>query len=264
MAPLRGFSNNQFYSPELSERQSLNGRSFGKSPINQSPTVILSKINAAIVEYKQWLNSTKHHPFVHQWESVQHFQDHWDLNAIDPAGMFEGSFHNSETRRLWQTENWQPKRMMTEFWRFDPLTVRLMFDDLFNETREVEGRISRFLFGCDMLLRDYRKSKSTKIDNNHDHGDFQMIALYLSFRYPESYAPYDFSTFQKAMTRFEARDIPQSNDLARYFKVLRTLRSFLEKDGAVVPAMQKHLHPRRHFQGNTLLLAEDFCRFAAG
>ena len=91
-----------------------------------------------------------------------------------------------------------------------------------------------------------------------------MIALYLAFRYPESYAPYDFSIFQKALARLGARDVPQGNDLARYFKVLRTLMTFLEKDGAVVSAMQRHLHPRRHFQGKTMLLVEDFCRFTAG
>ncbi|MFM9946425.1 MAG: hypothetical protein ACKV1O_00650 [Saprospiraceae bacterium] len=226
--------------------------------------MVLSKINTAIAEYKKWLKTTKNHPFVYKWESVQHFQNHWDLETADPVAMFEGAFYNSETRRLWQAENWQPKRIMIEFWRFDPLTVRLMFDDLFNETKAVEGRVSRFIFGCDTLLRDYRKAKSTSIENNHDHGDFQMIALYLTFRYPESYAPYDLSIFQKTMTRFEARDIPQSNDLARYFKVLRTLMTFLEKDTEVNFLLQKHLHPKKHFQGKSLLLAEDFCRFAAG
>ena len=53
--------------------------------------------------------------------------------------------------------------MMETFWRFDPLTVRLMFDDLFNETREVEGRIGRFLFGCDELLRDYKRANPTSM-----------------------------------------------------------------------------------------------------
>lgn len=225
--------------------------------------MVLSKINTAIEGYKQWLSNTRHHPFVNKWESVQHFQQHWNLDVTDPAAMFEGAFFNSESRRLWQTEQWQPKRMMTLFWRFDPLTVRMMFDDLYNETREVDGRISRFLFGCDSLLRDYKKAHPTSIENNHYHDDFQMIALYLAFRYPEAYAPYSFATFQKAMIRFGAKDIPQANDLARYFKVLRTLMTFLEKDGAVVTAMQKHLHPKKHYQGKTLLLAEDFCRQVA-
>jgi hypothetical protein len=49
----------------------------------------------------------------------------------------------------------------------------------------------------------------------------------------------------------------------RYFKVLRTLMSFLEKDSGVQAAMDRHLHPRKHYQGKTLLLAEDFCLFVA-
>ncbi len=223
--------------------------------------MILGRIQAAITDYKKWLTTERHHPFVHKWESLQNFQANWNLDDPDVVGMFDRSFQNTETRRLWQTENWYPKKTMLEFWRADPKTVRLMFDDLFNETREVEGRIGRFVFGCDELLRDFKRAHVATIENNHDHGDYRMIALYLAFRYPDTYAPYDFPVFQRAMTHFGARDIPQENDLPRYFKVLKTLMTFLEKDGSVVPAMQKHLHPRRHFQGKTLLLAEDFCRF---
>ena len=226
--------------------------------------MLLNKIQSAITAYKNHLKTIKHHPNAYKWESVQHFQNHWNTDTTNPAEMFDLCFQNSETRRLWQADNWQPKRMMLEFWKFDPLTVRLMFDDLFNETKEVDGRIGRFLFGCDSVLRDYKKARPTSVDNNHYHDDYQMIALYLAFRYPESYAPYDFPVFQNAMAAFGARDIPQQNDLPRYFKVLRTLMTFLEKDPEVGKLMATHLHVKRHFQGKTLLLAEDFCRFAAG
>lgn len=226
--------------------------------------MVLSKIQSAITAYKNWLNTVKQHPNVYKWESVQHFQDNWNLDTADPAAMFERCFQNSETRRLWQTENWEPKRMMHEFWKFDPMTVRLMFDDLFNETRPVEGRIGRFVFGCDTVLQDYKKAKASSVDNNHYHGDYQMIAIYLAFRYPESYAPYELAAFQRCMTQFAARDIPQQHDLPRYFKVLNTLMTFLEKDPEVEKSLRKHLHPKRHYQGKTMLLAEDFCRFVAG
>ncbi len=225
--------------------------------------MLLNKIQESIAAYKKWLDATKHHPFVHKWESLQHFQANWNPDAADPAAMFDQSFQNTETRRLWQTENWYPKKMMSEFWKMDSRMVRMMFDDLFNETREVEGRIGRFLFGCDELLRDFRREHPLSAENNHFHGDYRMMALYLAFRYPGSYAPYDFPTFQSTMTHFGARDIPQQNDLPRYFKVLRTLTNFLEKDGEVAPLMHQHLHSTRHFQGKTLLLAEDFCRFVA-
>jgi hypothetical protein len=225
--------------------------------------MLLNKIQDNIGAYKKWLQSLRFHPHVYKWESVQIFQNQWDLNDKDPVAMFDRAIHNTETRRLWQTENWYPKRIMLEFWRYEPQSTRMMFDDLFNETREVEGRIGRFVFGCDALLRDYKSDHPATVENNHYHGDYRMIALYLAFRYPEAYAPYDFPVFQKALVALGARDIPQQNDLGRYFKVLRTLMNFLEKDAEVPPLLHRQLNAKKHYMGKTLLLAEDFCGFIA-
>ena len=150
----------------------------------------------------------------------------------------------------------------------DKEQFRILFLDKRNQliADEVQtglGRTGRFLFGCDTLLRDYRQAHPLSPENDHFHGDYRMIALYLAFRYPESYAPYDFPAFQQAMAQLGARDVPQQNDLPRYFKVLKTLTTFLEKDGEAEKNIKKHLHPTRHFQGKTLLLTEDFLRFAA-
>lgn len=223
--------------------------------------MLLAKIQESIAAYKKWLQSLRHHPHVHEWESVQHFQAHWNPEAPELAAMFRSCFFNSETRRLWHTEHWYPLKMMELFWEMDPKTVKWMFDDLYNETRGVGGRIGRFVFGCDECLRDYKSAHVGSIENNHYHGDYQMIALYLAFRYPDLYGPYNFPIFQQTLTRLGARDIPTENDLERYFKVLRTLMTFLEKDGGVVPAMQRHLQAQKHYPDKTLLLAADFCRF---
>ncbi len=225
--------------------------------------MVLSKIQDSIAQYKQWLQSIRHHPQVYEWESVQHFQAHWKDQSEDPGVMFEQCFYNSENRRMWQASNWEPRKIMQVYWDKYPATVRLMFNDLFNETREVEGRIGRFLFGCDELLRDFKRDNPTSVENNHYHGDYRMIAIYLGFRYPESYAPYDFVVFQTALTHLGARDIPQENDLSRYFKVLRTLTTFIDKDPQVQTAMKRHLHPTRHFQSKTMLLTADLLRFIA-
>lgn len=223
--------------------------------------MLLAKIQSSIIAYNNWLHKQRHHPRAFWWETVQHFQAEWNPEAADPAAMFDRCLQNSETRRLWQAESWEPKRVMLAFWRFDPGTVRLLFEDLFNETRELEARIGRFLFGCDSLLRDYKQAHPTSVENNHYHDDYRMIALYLACRYPESYAPYDFSTFKQALVQLGARDIPERHDVVRYFKMLRTIQNFLEKDPEVLPALQRLLDPRRHFQGKTLLVAADCCAF---
>jgi len=223
--------------------------------------LLLARIQQYLGEYKQWLRQNRHHPGLFPWETVQYFQANWNTDERDPAGMYDRCLQNGETRRQWQTEQWFPKKMMLEFWRMEPGTVKLMFDDLFNETKDVEARIGRFLFGCDTLLRDYKRAHVATVENNHYHDDYRMIALYLSCRYPDQYAPYSFAPFQAAMERFGARDVPQQNDLGRYFKVMRTLNTFLEKDAEVVPLLQKQLHPKRHYQGKSLLAVADFVGF---
>ncbi len=214
-------------------------------------------------DYAHWLQSVRHHPFVYKWETLQHFQTHWQPDTDQPTAMLERAFYNSETRRLWHTENWYPLKILAAFWKEEPRTVQWMFDDLFNEVKDVEGRIGRFIFGCDTLLRDYKEAHPATVENNHYHGDYRMIALYLAFRYPEHYAPYDFFVFQKTLQKAGARELPVQNDVGRYFKVLRTLNGFLEKEPVVAKAMQRHLHPKKHFTGKALLQAEDFCCFMA-
>jgi hypothetical protein len=223
--------------------------------------MVLSKIQENIATYLNWLHSIRHHPFLYEWETVQQFQVHWNPGASGPVEMFDRCLQNSATRRLWQEGNWQPKRMMLEFWRFDPMTVRAMFDDLFNESREIESRCSRFIFGCDLLLADYKKVHFSSVDNNHYHDDYRMIALYLACRYPEQYAPYDFQVFRQTLVRLGAHVIPEQNDIGRYFKVMRTLMNFLDKDPRVAVAMEKHLVAQRHYRERALLVASDFCRF---
>ncbi|MEI6409888.1 MAG: hypothetical protein WCR52_10925 [Bacteroidota bacterium] len=223
--------------------------------------MLLAKIQSSISAYKNWLQSVRQHPNLYKWESLQIFQERWNIEDRDPVTMYDSCFQNSENRNLWQSGNWQPKRMMIEFLRADPMTVRLMFEDLYNESKTAEGRCGRFIFGCDELLRDFKRAHVGTVENNHYHDDFKMIALYLAFRYPENYAPYDFPTFQKTLEILGARDIPQQNDIERFFKVTRTLKTFIDKDPEIEPLLQNKLTPHKHYRGKTLLLVDDFCTF---
>ena len=226
--------------------------------------MVVAKIQEQIIAYKQWLASLREHPNTWWLESVQFFQDNWNPDTPDPVAMLDACFQNTFTRRLWQADNWRPKEIILLFYRDQPLMVKAMFDDLFNETKEVEMRVSRFLFGMDTLLSEHKSNYPTTVENNHYHDDYRMVALYLAFRYPDTYAaPYDFPVFCKALERLGARDLPLVHDLPRFFKVHRTLMTFLDKDPEVTRLFQKHLHPRKHFQGRNLMLAADFTRFVA-
>jgi hypothetical protein len=227
--------------------------------------MVVAHIQNHLAAYKKWLQDTRHHPHTHWWETAQHWQLQWQPEAADGADMFDRCLQNSVTRRLWQSDTWQPKAIIQQFWRFDAGMVRAMFDDLFDETRAIEARVSRFQFGLDTLLDAWRRAHPTSIENNHYHDDYRAIALYLACRYPESYAaPYDLPRFGVALERLGARDLPQADDLPRFFKAHRTLMTFIDKDPDIGQAMARHLDPRKHWTGRSMLLAADFTHFVAG
>lgn len=220
----------------------------------------VSKIMGAVKVYADWLGQQQSHPEAFWWETVQIFQRRWSDSGGDHGAVYDQSIENSVTRRPWQTEQWYPKRMMLLFWTMDPLTTKLMFDDLFDESKNIESRISHFLFGCDALLADYRNSHPKSVENNHHHGDYRMIGLYLALRYPDQYGPYEKEAFQQSMQYFQAKDPPKQDDLVRYNKMLRTVQTFMDKDPRIQKALARLLSEDRYFKGRTLLAAADLCR----
>jgi hypothetical protein len=226
--------------------------------------MVVAKIESALNDYARWLGQVRHHPRVHHWATLSHFQAHWDEQAADFAAMYGQCWFNPEHRRLWHTDHWQPKAMMQRLAEYNPLTVQLMFNDLFNETKDVEARISRFLFGLDALLADYKQDHPGSVENNHYHNDYRMIALYLGCRYPDVYAaPYHFETFVAALQQLGARQLPEVNDIGRFFKMHRTLMTFLDKNESVRANFERHLQSRQHYMGKTVWLAADFTAFVA-
>lgn len=219
----------------------------------------LQKLNDAIGQYADFLRKNpKYDPYM-PWESQRIFQENWDIEALDFRTMYDRSLENSRSRRLWKRENYEPKEMMLRFIELNREFVRQVFQDLFNEGKDVDGRIGRFVFHCDELLAAWREAHPTSKLNAHFHDDdYQMVSLYLAFRYPTQYLLYDFEGFRRLMELLGSREVPTANDLGRYFKVMRTIFTFLKKNEEIQALHAKRLTPSLHFEGETLLVAWDF------
>ncbi|NET34145.1 MAG: hypothetical protein F6K19_19330, partial [Cyanothece sp. SIO1E1] len=160
----------------------------------------LKLIQADMAAYKEFLGTSKAEKFLHIWESQLIFQEQWDLAAPEIPQMYDRSLQNSQTKRLWKREAYEPKRMMLAFMDMQADFVGYMFKDLFNEEKSIGGRVDRFVFHCDELLQEYKQQFPRSIDNNHYHGDrYQMLSLYLAFRFPDLYTYYDGPAFWKVL-----------------------------------------------------------------
>ena len=207
----------------------------------------LQKIQKYIKLFKKYLKSRDRETDLYKWESLQYFQENWDLEADDLTQMYDQCLQNSQTVRLWKNQQYFPKQMMLLFCKNQPDYVKYAFKDLLNEDKSIDSRMDRFVFYCDELLKAYKEKYPLKIENNHYH-HYPIISLYLTFVYPMKYTLYDFTIFKTTMERLGSRNIPQLDDVERYFKIGRTLWKFLEKDKEVWRLHQRRLQSKNTFK----------------
>lgn len=213
-------------------------------------------------EYEQFLAGPAASERLHIWESQRIFQEQWDMDAADWPAMYERALQNSQTRRLWKREAYEPKRMMLELAAMQPDFVRHIFFDLFNEEKGLEGRASRFVYYCDMLMQEYHEQHPRSIENSHYHDDdYQMLSLYLAFRFPHQYTLYDAEGFRKLLEKLGSRDIPKAHDLERFAKVSQTLYKLMQKEEKLLTLHRRRLQEGLHYTGESLLLVYDFYQY---
>ncbi len=221
--------------------------------------MLLKSLQAALDEFLVFLKSPQAGERAPLWEAQQIFQLHWDLEASDLAGMYARSLESTQTRRYWSGDDFRPREVMLAFMAQQQEYVRQVFADLFREERSVEGRLGRFVFGCDELLADHQeRHPKDKLATHYHGGDYRMAFLYLAFRYPERYTLYDQGAFNRTLRRIGATDIPSGHDPERFVKVSRTLFQFLSKDEAIKKAHSLRLAEGRDYFGPSMLLVYDF------
>ena len=222
----------------------------------------LKDLQDALAAYRDHLKKGGSNEWIFLWETQRIFQENWDIEAKDLAAMFERSLESTQTRKLWNRDNFYPKRMMLKFMQQQPEFTRQIFKDLFREDKSIEGRAGRFVHYCDELLMDHRERHPSEKVLAHYHDDgYQTVFLYLALYAPESYTCYDFEAFKATLQRIGAPEIPPTHDLERFVKVSRTIFQFMLKDEELLKAHKKRLDPHRDYMGTSMLLVFDFMKY---
>ncbi len=215
----------------------------------------LQVIQEGIQRFKQVIRSDSSY-LVH-WESLKHFQEHWSIDAVDFAAMYDASLQNSLSRQLWSAHSFEPKKMMLTFAHLNEDFVRMAFKGLFDESLPLSSRIDRFMFYCDELLSHYQELNPSKRINTHHH-DYSVVFMYLAFRFPEKYGIYHFDLFQSFLTKVGAKNVPLTHDLERFPKVLQVIYTLISKDEELMDIHRSLLLKGNYFSEKTLLLSSSF------
>lgn len=193
------------------------------------------------------------------WETQYHFQKSWDIGNQDLLSMYSSSLQNTQTKRYWKREQFTPKESMELLIAFDPEFVRMMFNDLFNEEKDLSSRIDRFIYYCDDLLSRYKSETKAKI-NNHYH-NVEFVYFYLAMRYPENYAVYNHVDFKDTLQVFKAVNIPEVIDPDRFAKTSKIINKFLPED--INSIINRKLNNPLFFSDKSLLPITYFCYYCS-
>lgn len=172
-----------------------------------------------------------------KWEAVKWFQDHWDMEAEDFAGMLDASL--SKTSILLAASNNYPKQMIVDFAQAAPEEVRDMFRQLFDEKQDVIDRIVSFKEKSVTLLDRYGGGAK-----NHYQTE-NAISVYLWLRHPDKYYIYKYSEIKAAIQKLggDAHFVKghYEENLRNFYRIYDEVCAKLSQDDEMKRLLQSQL-----------------------
>lgn len=144
-----------------------------------------------------------------KWEAIENFGKKWDINAENFGQMFYDATDN--TYGLLASMNNFPRKMIYEYALQDPETVRAMFINLYDESRDIVERIVKFQADADELC--------AKLSPGMQHYQRPMaITVYLWLRYPDKYTVFKYTVCKEVSLYLESGFSPKKGNTSLNIK----------------------------------------------
>lgn len=172
----------------------------------------------------------------YKWRAVKWFQTHWDVNAADFASMLE--LATARTGNLLATQSAFPRAMIIKLAKSAPEEVRSMFNDLFDENRDLSQRVESFVKSAEKLRQEHG------LDKNH-YQNTNVVSTYLWLRYPEKYYIYKYGEYRQVSEKLgmdvDFRRTGQVSEMIKGFEMYDKLNAMLHDFPAIVSTFQQKL-----------------------
>ncbi|MBR0091587.1 MAG: AAA family ATPase [Lachnospiraceae bacterium] len=191
------------------------------------------KLRESIQEYKKIFPS-RWKEEKYKWEAVQCFQTHWDVNADNFYDMFTAA--TEKTYNLLASMNNFPRGMIQVFAESEPETVRAMFINLFDESKDVSERIVQFQSDAQDVLG--------RVLPGRQHYQRPMaITVYLWLHNPDKYEIYKYTECRATSQYLENDYIPKKgypiDNIRENSKLIDEIQAAVNEDGELIEAFNE-------------------------
>ena len=195
-------------------------------------------------------------------EAVKHFQDKWDINATDFYSMLDDAL--SKTDNLLVNRNFFPRGMIIGFTNKEPETVREMFKDLYDESKQLTTRLNKFIEKSEEIRAKYQSIEPGWI--NH-YQTYNSVSTYLWLKYPDKYYIYKYSELKAFCKRIENDFVPhqgekyREDNITKGFALWDELSNILKNEKEIVD-IYKSVKSKDFYEDDKLKsLAFDISRY---
>lgn len=212
-------------------------------------------LNHILLDYKkdfiteQW----PHEKF--KWQAVKHFQDNWDIDAPDFQSMFGKATELCGS--LLTSVHYFPRGVLMDINKDGTEYLRSMFKDLFDESKDLAGRVEKFEKDSDVLKEKYFDNKESQHFQNRN-----SISTYLWLRYPDKYYIYKYSEYlavaKKLKNDFQPKRKKSIDNLIKGFEMYDVIRENLAKDDELVQQLHSVIDDSCDPDSNLHTLTIDF------
>lgn len=204
----------------------------------------------------------EHFQFVHnyeiyKWKATKQFQLYWNPNASDYRTMMEEALKYS--KNLLDSGSYFPKKMISRYLELETTEVKILFNNLFNEEKDLFDRMDSFQDGINLIHNKHFSSKK------NTYQDPRAIIFYLCMRYPERYYLYKFEMFKRFCELVNYPDKPKKGkkqNILHYYSLCDIINQEILKDDELIKLHYSRLG-KEHYQDQALHILTQDIIFAA-
>lgn len=204
-----------------------------------------------ITEYKREF-SRINRAELYKWKAIKHFQEHFDLEAIELASNIEISM--DEAKNLLASGKYWPKRMLRKNAELAPERVRELLRLLFDEDFDLKDRIQNF-------RADFKELNYENFEGDNNYQDHRAILVYLVLMYPNRYFLYKFGMFRDFAKKVKYPYQPRQGrieNIGHFLSLCELVKAEIEKDQELLTMHRRRLDETCFQDHENHVLTQDF------